>query len=528
MPAVPAADLLVDRLARRGVREVFGYPGGQLTPIYDAILRRGDIRHYLARHEQAAAFMADGYARASGRVGVCLAVCGPGVYNAATPLATAHTDSVPVLLISGQVPTKGAGLRSGYYHENDQAAACRHFTKAAIRVENTGELVRRFDHAWQEVTTGRPGPVLLEVPVDVLRAEVPRADPPLPLPFDPPTADVPEAARVMAQWKRPVILAGGGVVASGAEGELAALATRLGAPVFHTANGKCALPASHPLHAGLPWHRATSDLSAMGPLLSPLFAHADGMLAVGCRFTQLATGSWQLSVPRSLVHLDIDPEEIGRHYPVAAGVVGDAARSLRDLLSTLPGPDREPWATITPPAEAWTLDGLDVAAVLRRALPPDTILAVDVTRAGYIAMARYPMEERRAWLHPAGSVAMGYAIPAGLGALAAQPGRPVVAVVGDGGFQMSALELATAVQEELPLVVIVFNDSCLTLIKATQERHYPGRYIGVDLRNPDFGRLAEAFGVQTWRCGTEDELERAVRAALATRRPALVEMLLGG
>ncbi len=180
--SLPAADLLVRRLVEHGVRAVFGYPGGQLTPIYDALYRTPAIRHYLARHEQAAAFMADGYARASGRPGVCLAVCGPGVFNAATPLATAYTDSTPVLLISGQIPRAGRGLRSGYYHENEQLRVCETLTKHRVRVEEPDGIVAAVDQAWLAATTGRPGPVLLEVPLDVLRAEVRATDQPVPVP----------------------------------------------------------------------------------------------------------------------------------------------------------------------------------------------------------------------------------------------------------------------------------------------------------------------------------------------------------
>ncbi|MGL4552761.1 MAG: thiamine pyrophosphate-binding protein, partial [Gemmataceae bacterium] len=231
-----AAAALVDRLVAHGVRHAFGYPGGQLTPIYDALFGRPEVRHFLARHEQAAAFMADGYARATGRVGVCLAVCGPGVYNTATALATAHTDSIPVLCVSGQVPTKGAGLRSGYYHENEQAAACRHFTKAVFRAERVEDVVPMLDAAVHAATAGRPGPVLFEVPVDVLRAPAGQGLPPMPFIQPPPTPDVTAAVELMRGWRRPVILAGGGAV--GAEDEVAALASGLGAVVFHSANGK--------------------------------------------------------------------------------------------------------------------------------------------------------------------------------------------------------------------------------------------------------------------------------------------------
>jgi acetolactate synthase-1/2/3 large subunit len=524
----PSADLLVRRLAELGVRHVFGYPGGQLTPVYDALYRQPDVRHVLARHEQAASFMADGYARATGQPGVCLAVCGPGVFNAFTGLATAHTDSIPVLLVSGQVPGAGRGLRSGYYHENDQLTASVPVTKARFRAETPGEVVPLLDRAWQALQTGRPGPVLFEVPVDVLRAEAPASSLSLPSQAQPPALDPSGVALVgghLARWKRPLILAGGGVVSANAGELLPALADRLGAPVFHTANGKTAIPGSHPLAAGLPWRRATSDLTGMEDCFSPLFRQADGVLALGCRFSQLATGSWTLPISE-LIHIDVDPEEIGRHYPVKLGFVGDARRALAALLEFLPPGRSTPWAT-PEPRQPWRLPGMDLLGPIRRALPAGGIVAADVTRLAYSLMAELPLETPRTWLHPAGSVAMGYALPAALGAKAAFPDRPVLAVAGDGGFQMSALELASAVQERLPVVVLLVNDDCLTLIKATQQRRYQERYIGVDLRNPDFGALARAFGVRYWRPDSEERLERALREALAAGEVGLVEVRPG-
>ena len=525
---VPCADLIVRRLHDRGVGVVFGYPGGQLTPLYDALFREPALRHVLARDEQAAAFMADGFARATGRPGVCLAVCGPGVLNATTPLATAFTDSVPVLLLSGQVPLKAIGPRSGYYHENDQLSACSTFTKWRARAESPAQIAPLLDRAWAELTTGRPGPVLLEFPVDVLRADgQPGPWPAIPPPAVPPApsaAEVAALASLVSGWRRPLLLAGGGVVTAGASAQFRGLAERLGAPAFNTAMGKGAFPASHPLAAGVPWQRATSDLTGMEPYLSPLFDRADGLLAVGCRFTQLATGSWALRPPAALAQVDVDPSEIGRHYPVAQGVVADARLALEALLTALPEEPRPAWARPEPPTEPWCLPGLDLVGTLRRVLPPDAILAADVTRLSYILMARLPLERPRRFLHPTGSVAMAYGIPAALGAKAAFPDRPVVAVVGDGCFLMSAMELASAVQERLPVVIVLVNDSTLTLIKATQERRYGGRYIGVDLLNPDFAVLARAFGVAYRRADTVDDFEAALREALALNTPALVEV----
>jgi acetolactate synthase-1/2/3 large subunit len=533
-PPRTGADVLVRRLREHGVGHVFGYPGGQLTPVYDALYRDSSIRHVLARNEQAAAFMADGYARATGRPGVCLAVCGPGVLNAATPLATAYADSVPVLLISGQIATKGAGLRSGYYHENDQLSACATLTKDRARVENVAAIVPELDRSLATLTHGRPGPVLYEIPLDVQRADVgdlaARSLPPVPVPSEPPQpaeAEVAALARLIEGWRRPLLLAGGGVISAGAEALLGQLADRLGAPVFHTLVGKAAVRSDHPLTRGLPWHGATSDLTDMASLMSPLFAEADGLLAVGCRFTQAATGSWVLRVPPSLAQIDIDPAEIGRHYPVALGVHADARRTLEKLLAHLPERPRSPWAPPAAPRRPWRLPGVELVGALRRVLPRDAILAADITRLSYILLSEFPVYEPRTFLHPAGFVSMGYGLPAALGAKAAFPDRTVAAVAGDGCFLMSGMELATAVQDRLPVVVILINDGSLTLIKSIQQRRYEGRYLGVDLRNPDFDLFARAFGVRWWPARSDAEFEAALPEAIAAGEPALVEVRLG-
>jgi acetolactate synthase-1/2/3 large subunit len=533
--AVPAADLVVRRLAEHGAREVFGYPGGQLTPIYDALYRQKTIRHRLARHEQAACFMADGYARATGRLGICLAVCGPGVLNTATPLLTAFTDSIPVLLISGQVPCAGRGLRSGYYHENDQLTACAPITKARFRAETADAVVPLLDQAWDEACCGRPGPVLFEVPLDVLLSPIEEKLLPLgggavrPSRAGPTAAPqaIARVAQLVQSWRRPLILAGGGVVSAGAERQLLQLAERLGAPVHHSAMGKGAIPDSHPLAAGMPWHQATSDATGMADFFSGLFRQADGLLALGCRFSQLTTGSWALPLPPALAQIDIDPAEIGRHYPVQASAVTDLRPALDALLAALPPMFRAPWATRPRPATPWRLPGIDLVAALQRALPADTIVAADVTRLAYILMTELPRQRSRTFLHPAGAVSMGYALPAALGAKAAFPDRPVIAVLGDGGLQMCAMELATAVQEDLPVVVVLINDHCLTLIKATQARKYGNRFIAVDLQNPDFARFAEAFGASYFRAVDDDTFERSLKAALGGGKTAIVEVQLG-
>jgi thiamine pyrophosphate-dependent acetolactate synthase large subunit-like protein len=457
-------------------------------------------------------------------------VCGPGVYNAATPLATAYSDSVPVLLLSGQLSTRAkGGARSGYYHENEQPAACSSFTKRQVCLRDPRTLVEELDRAWVSLTEGRPGPVLVDAPVDVMAKPVEAGPlPPPPAPPAPPAprpADTDALARLVAGWKKPLVMAGGGVVTAGAAGELLQLAERLGSPVFHTFMGKGAFPPDHPLAAGTPWKESTSDASDMASRMSPLFAEADGLLAVGCRFTQVLTGSWALRPP-PLAQIDIDPAELGRHYPVALGVHADARLALRALLDALPPAARAPWTTPPPAPPPRPLGGLDLVGVMRRAVPPDAILAADVTQLAYALLVHHPVRQPRSFLHPAAFIAMGYGLPAALGARAAFPDRPVLAVMGDGCFQMTGLELATAVQEKLPVVVVLVNDRALSLIKLIQQRRYGGRFLGVDLRNPDFGQLAKAFGVRAWQVDTEAAFERALREAMASGETALVEVQL--
>jgi acetolactate synthase-1/2/3 large subunit len=536
---VTVADVLVRRLREHGVRLIFGYPGGQLTPIYDALYRQSEIRHILARDEQAAAFMADGYARATGQPGVCLAVCGPGVLNAATALATSFTDSIPVLCISGQVPKQG--LRTGYYHENEQLAACTTLTKTCTRAEDLPAVLRELDKAFAAMTFRRRGPVLLEVPLDVLRSGADLADylPPPPGLWKRSQLSPSESqqlqeieqktqalAALLETWRKPLLLAGGGVLAAGAGKALVQLAERLGAPVVTTLMGKSAISGDHPLAAGLPWHRATSDVSNMSEYFSPLFSEADGLLAIGCRFSQATSGSWTIPLPKSLAQIDVDAAEIGRHYPVTLGLNVDAELALQYLLGFVPPEPRSPWAKLPVPRQPWRLPGLDLVGPLRRALPRDVLITADPTRLSYILLAEFPVYAPRSFLHPAGFVTMGYAIPAAIGAKTAFPERTVVAVVGDGCFMMSGMELATMVQEKLPVIVVLVNDNCLTLIKSTQERKYEKRFIGVDLVNPNFGKLADAFGVRYWGVDSDPAFEKALNEAVASKAPALIEVKL--
>jgi acetolactate synthase-1/2/3 large subunit len=257
-----------------------------------------------------------------------------------------------------------------------------------------------------------------------------------------------------------------------------------------------------------------------------LLKQADGLLAIGCRFSQATTGSWTMPLPPSLAQIDIDPAEIGRHYPVAVGMPSDAGEALRGLLPLLPQKPRKPWARLPVEREPWRLPGIDLLGPLREALPRDAIIAADITRLSYILLAEFPVSTPRSFLHPAGFVPMGHGIPAALGAKAAFPERTVVAIEGDGCFQMCGMELATAVQEKLPIIVVLINDNCLSLIKSTQERKYHRRFIGVDLVNPDFGKFAAAFGVRYWGVKSDAAFATALKEAINANEPALIEVTI--
>jgi acetolactate synthase-1/2/3 large subunit len=522
------AEYIVRFLAAQGIRVIFGMPGGHTLPFYDALARQRRIRHVLARNEMGAALMADGYARASGAVGACLVTSGPGVTNALTGIGVAHGDSIPVLLLSSQVPSAGVGREGGYFHEMDQLAATAPLTKWNARADKAGDVPGLMTEAFRRLRTGRPRPVHVEVPADVLAqpceglVEHVSGDPP-------PATDrqaVRRAAEVLASAARPLVLAGGGAV--GASRELLALARALGAPVVTTAMGKGVIPEMHPLSAGLTWRDITPDLVNMEPLFSPLLARADVDLAVGCRFTQLATGNWTMPMPARLIHVDVDPTVISRRYETEVGIVADAGEALGAILCAVKEmghPHR---------SRAWALEAGAVRTArpplrpfvrtLREALPADAIVTADVVRIAYPVLGEFPVSRPRSVLSSVGFFAMGHGLPGAIGAKLAFPRRPVVTLVGDGGFLMTGQELATAVQAKAPVVCVLVNDGALTAIRILQDKHYGGRRFAVDLKNPDFLTFARAFGALGLAVHRPTELGPALRRALRARRPALIDL----
>jgi acetolactate synthase-1/2/3 large subunit len=514
------ADLLVEGLAGWGVSHLFGMPGSHSTAIYDAIGRSGSIGTTLVRNEQAGAFAADGYARVTGRPGVVCTTAGPGATNALTGIAECWADSVPVLLLGGQVNSEALDRECGNYHEIDLEGIFRPVTHWCGTVRRHDDIGPFLGRAFQAMTQGRPRPAALFLPQDLMRGECANAIelPVFSVPAEStlPTPAIVRAAEILARADRPIILAGGGAVWSGAADEIEALATKLGAPIVTTLNGKGLLDERHPFCLG-------HARSARGRLVVP---HADAMLAVGCRFTEVMTDWRRMPVPKALIQIDLDPEQIGMNHPVEVGIVADGRAAVRALASALTSArEREQWAELwaearraRPANPEWLID------TLRDALEGDIPVFADACEMGYRMQADWVSHGPRQFFYPSNFITLGWAFPAAIGAAVALGGGPVISVSGDGGFVMTAQELATAVRYRLRVIALVHNDSTYGAIKNIQKRAHHERYLDVDLNNPDFLQLAAAYGVPGRRVSGPDELRAAVGAALDRDGPSLIEI----
>jgi acetolactate synthase-1/2/3 large subunit len=528
MPELTGGEALVQSLLAEGVTTVFGLPGVQLdwafAALYDA---QPAVRVLHTRHEQATTYMADGFARTTGQVGTALVVPGPGLLNAAAGLATAYACNSPVLCIAGQIQSELIGRDRGALHEiRDQLGMARSVTKWAARATSPQAVATQLHEAFRRLRTGRPRPVMVEIPPDVLEG---REAVTLPEPVvverpgiaDPALAE--QAARLLGEAAQPLIFAGGGVLAAGAWAELEALAELLQAPVIMSNNGRGVLSDRHYL----------AHLQVAAPVLTP---RADVVLAVGTRFVQPATAPWGVKAHQAVVQLDIDPEEVGRNYPPTVGLVADAQVGLRQLLERVPRynrtrpsrkaefealkeRERAAYARIQPQA--------DLAMAIRAELPDDGIFVSEVTQVGYWANQAFPVYAPRTYVTAGYQGTLGYGFATALGAKVGNPERKVVSISGDGGFGYQVGELATMAQHGIGVVAIVFNDQAYGNVKRIQKQRFGGKVIASELVNPDYVKLAEAFGVEGLRARDAGELRRAVREALAADRPTLIEVPLG-
>ena len=528
---VTGAEALIESLGREGVDVIFGYPGGAVLPIYDA-LYEAPIRNILTRHEQGAVHAADGYARATGRIGVCLATSGPGATNLVTGLANAYMDSIPMVALTGQVGTDFIGRDS--FQEADITGITAPITKHNYLVKDVKDLPRVIREAFHIAGTGRPGPVLIDLPKDVTQARFKYEYPEeVRLPGYKPTytgnaKQVRDAAHAVAEAKRPVIYAGGGVTASGAEDELLMLAERIQAPVTTTLMGLAAFPSDHPLALGM--------LGMHGTVYANFaVTDADLLIAVGARFDDRVTGKIDAFAPKAcIIHIDIDPAEIGKNVKADIPIVGDAKRVLAALLEHLTPTQPEGWLVqIREWKEKYPLQydragqGVKPQAVIEainQATGGEAIIVTEVGQNQMWAAQYIRVKHPRSFISSGGLGTMGYGFPAALGAQIGMPGRTVIDISGDGSFQMNIQELATAVNYQLPVKVCLLNNFFLGMVRQWQELFYGKRYSGTVLEgNPDFVRLAEAYGARGLRVTAPCEIRPAIEEALAIEGPVIID-----
>src|SRR2546421_1653620 len=525
-------EILCRTLLDAGVEVLFGYPGGAIMPFYDALHGHPALRHILVRHEQAAAHAADGYARASNRVGVCVATSGPGATNLVTGLATAHMDGSPVLAITGQVSRPMLGRDA--FQETDVVGVTAPVTKHNALVRDVAELADVVREAMAIALEGRPGPVLVDVPKDVQNQKAEYEPQAIRLARVRRAADRPlnddalrEVARLIATAERPVLMIGRGIIVSGAYAEVRALAERTGMPVITTLLGISAFPQAHALHLGMPGMHGEVHVNKA-------IQAADVIVGVGLRFDDRVTGNTATFAPRAkIVHIDIDAAAIGRNVPVALGISGDAKTVIGRLLTLVAPRDCPQWHDeirgLMRPREEIFSGGLTpetIFSALAEVAGGQTTIVSDVGQHQMWVAQRYPFQRPNSHITSGGLGAMGFAVPAAMGVHLARPDEPVWAISGDGGFQMNMAEIATMIQEGLVVKLAIFNNGYLGMVRQWQQFFHGGRYASTPIWSPDYVKLAAAYGIPGWRIKTAGEIEDALRQANQTPGPALVELVI--
>ncbi|WP_209560462.1 acetolactate synthase large subunit [Frigoribacterium sp. PvP032] len=540
---------ILKSLEHLGVTDVFGLPGGAIIPFYDELMASTAIRHILVRHEQGAGHAAEGYAAASGRVGVAIATSGPGATNLVTAIADAYMDSMPLLAITGQVFSTLMGTDA--FQEADIVGITMPITKHSFLVTKPEDIPATLAAAYQIASTGRPGPVLVDITKDAQQNSAPFVWPPVvDLPgYRPVTKahgkQIAAAAQLMAEARQPVFYVGGGVIRAGASAELAALVELTGAPVVTTLMARGAFPDTHAQHLGMPGMHGTVP-AVLG------LQESDLIIALGARFDDRVTGKADLFAPGAkVVHVDVDPAEISKIRLADVPIVGDAKVVIPDLAAAfaeIPVADRADtsawWEKLNGLREQFPLgytqpdDGLlSPQAVIQRIgqlSGPEAIYASGVGQHQMWAAQFIEYERPHAWLNSGGAGTMGYSVPAAMGAKVAQPDRVVWAIDGDGCFQMTNQELATCVINDIPIKVAIINNSSLGMVRQWQTLFYEGRHSFTDLNTghetrmvPDFVKLADAYGALGIRVRREDEVDDAIKLALETNdRPVVIDFVV--
>jgi len=535
------AKALLESPERQNVDVIFGILGGALLPIYDHF-GKSKIRHILCRHEQGAAHAADGYARASGKAGVCMATSGPGATNLVTGIANAYMDSSPLIALTGQVPS--GGVNTSYmigrdaFQEADIIGITTPITKHNFQLRAAAEIPKTVQTAFYIATTGRPGPVLIDIPKNV-QTEVEEIDFSNGIQIrgykpttNPHPLQIRKAAEVLAEAERPIILAGGGVITSNASPELLQMSELLMAPVATTFMGKGSFPETHPLSLG--------SIGMHGnPVANKLLCEADALLAVGTRFSDRSTGNLDsFCAPAKKIHVDIDSAEIGKNIDVDIPIVADAKEALKALherlAKQLKKKGTSAWTKrvkeakeqLNPPAKSTKeLKPKALLQQLRKLLPENAIVTTEVGQNQMWAALYFNALKPRTFISSGGLGTMGFGFPASIGAKVACPDRPVVDIAGDGSFRMTEHELGTSVTEDIPVIVIVLNNSVLGMVAQWQRMFYKGRYSAVKLGSvPDFVKLAEAYGALGLRARSIAEFAKAVKTALKSDVTTVIDV----
>ena len=546
MAKMTGARALLESLEHQKVEVIFGILGGAILPVYDELCGNKKIRHILARHEQCAAHEAEGYARASGRAGVCMATSGPGATNLVTGIANAYMDSSPMIALTGQIPASGVNtsymIGKDAFQEADIIGITTAITKYSYQPRTVAEIPLTVNNAFYIATTGRPGPVLIDLPKNIqagiedveftnkidLRGYK--------LPSEPNPSKISEAADLLAQAECPIILAGGGVITSGASDELVQMSDLLMAPVATTFMGKGAFPENHPLSLG--------SIGMHGnPAANKLMGEADVLLAVGTRFSDRATANLDSFAPNAKkIHIDIDNAEINKNIEVDIPIVADAKASLKMLYAAitqkLQKGEGKAWTKrvkeakeqLSPLLKEMPKDLVPKSLLieLRKLLKENDIVTTEVGQNQMWSALYFKALKPRTFISSGGLGTMGFGFPAAIGAKVACPDRAVVDVAGDGSFIMSEQELACSVNENIPVTVIVLNNSILGMVAQWQRMLYKRRYMAVHLgKTPDFVKLAEAYGALGLRATSIEEFRKAVKTALTSKVTTVIDVPIG-
>ncbi|HMB41517.1 MAG TPA: biosynthetic-type acetolactate synthase large subunit [Balneolaceae bacterium] len=519
------AEILIKTLADLDVDTIFGYPGGAVLPVYDALFDNHDLNHILIRHEQAGSHAADGYARATGKPGVVLATSGPGGTNTVTGIATAMMDSIPLVVLTGQVPTGVIG--NDAFQEADIVGITRPITKQNYLVRDVNELESVLREAFHIATNGRPGPVLVDLPKDMLntkghfsglkKVEIPSFKPTL----HGHQPQITKAAEMLSNAKKPLIYAGGGVISGKAWEELTAFAEEMNIPVTTTLMGLGGFPESKPQSLGmLGMHGTWYANMAM--------TECDVLLAVGARFDDRVTGRLDGFSPNSRkIHIDIDPSCIGKNVEVEVPIVGDVKHVLPGIHEKATPPEISDWwdtihdwqkeHPLKVPQSETEIYPQRMVQMISEITEGNAIVVTDVGQHQMWAAQHYQYNHPRSWISSGGLGTMGYGFPAAIGAKLAKPDRDVICITGDGGFQMSSYELATAVEYKIPVKIVIMNNNCLGMVRQWQQLFYNKRYSSsvFGSNNPDFVKMAECYGATGLRAETPAEMEEALKKAMA-------------